>query len=209
MSIKTITEDNQIDLKCGTMNCKLMDCNEMISENLFTRNDDMSITKWNTPTNGNNDDVLKSNGDGTVYWGMGSGEIYSQLSHTNVSINAGTGGSSNGFSVFNDRKYICSKNGNLRTMSGEIDIKIDLVNGFSSFTIEFDTPYNELTITRAYGTAIGYISVGQPMMNSVSVSGGSSPQNRLSLYLRTVDDSQWTQNTINIVRIMYKISYLV
>ena len=222
MSLRNITTgDKNNDVFVNTINCvncdtdildcKTMGCDEVFATNLYTRNDDNSITRLNQPNNGGNGQFLKSNGDGTVVWSDASNnETYTTLSHTNLQYKAGTGGSSTGFSTNTDRQFICSKNGNFRHISGEIDVKIDLVNGYSIFSLSFDAPYNEFAISRTYGTCIGYSSNNAWLFNAISVSSQSSGgQNRIGMTLQTVNRQNWTQTTTLIVRVMYNLSYLV
>jgi hypothetical protein len=224
MSLQNISSPNtQYDLygksidivfcSADTADIKTLGCGEIIADNLYTRNDDTTLTRLNTPSQGVNNQVLKTNGDGTVYWdNQGVSETYLELTHSNLTYNAGINGPSDFITTNTDRKYICSKNGNFRNISGEIDVKIAQVNGYDTFTLSFDLPYGEIRKTnnaRVYGTCIGYSSSTTFMFNSIAVSSNTTTTNRIAISLRTVNFQNWTQTTTLIVRVMYNLNYLV
>lgn len=196
---------NCINCNSDILDCKTMGCDEVFATNLYTRNDDTSITRLNQPNNGINNQVLKTNGDGTVYWGDSLGETYTKLLHGNLSYDNVTG-----ISTFNDQGLICSKNGNMRHISGEIDVKLEFVNGRSFFYVEFDRPYgeNRQNLTRTYGNAIGYAQNNAFLFNAISVYNNSATD-RIKMLIETVNRTNWTQNVIMVVRVMYNLNYIV
>jgi len=221
MSIRNLTDENTFyDIygksintlfsQADTADFKDLGAENIFPDNLYTRNDDLTLTRLNTPNQGINNQVLKTNGDGTVYWSNeGSNETYTNLTHSNLTYNAGINGPPDFITTNNDRGYICSKNGNFRNISGEIDVKIQNVNGYDTFTLSFDIPYTETRNSRVYGTCIGYSSSTTFMFNGISVSSISTTTDRISISLRTVNFQNWTQTTTLIVRVMYNLNYLV
>lgn len=201
MSIRNLITINNTDLYCGAIDCK-----EVVTDNLFTRNDDTTVTRLNAPNQGTLNQVLKSNANGSVYWGDSIGETYSQLTHSNLTY------SEAGITTFNDRGLICSKNGNLRNLSGEIEVQLQFVDGKSLFSITFDRPYSEsrLTNTRTYGTVMGYASNNAWLFNSIDVFNSDISQlNKVKITLQPVNRQTWTQGTTLIVRVMYNLNYIV
>ena len=220
MSVRNLTDENTlyniygnsintIFCQSDTADIKSLGVGDIFSDNLYTRNDDNTLTRLNTPNQGSSGQVLKTNGNGTVEWiNVGSNEIYTNLTHSNLSYNAGVNGPPNFITTNNDRGYICSKNGNFRNISGEIEVKLQNLNGYDTFTLSFDMPYTETRNNRVYGTCIGYSNETSFMFNAISVSSLSS-LNRISISLRTVNFQNWTQTTTLIVRVMYNLNYLV
>ena len=216
MSIRNITEPNNINLYCNVIDCvkcksdviecKDMGCEQMIADNLFTRNDDTTLTRLNTPNQGTLNQVLKSNANGSVYWGDSIGETYSKLSHSNLTY------SEVGITTFNDRGLICSKNGNLRNISGEIDVQLQFVDGKSLFSLTYDRPYGEsrLSNTRTYGTVIGYTDNNAWLFNGINVYNSDLTElNKIKMTLQPVNRQVWTQGSTLVIRVMYNLNYIV
>jgi len=200
MSIKNITSENDLDLYSNSINCvscnsdvidcKTMGCQEIFSTNLYTRNDDNSITRLNQNGNGQNGQYLKTNGDGSVIWDTPTGGVepeYPRHLHAGIELyNSVYGGSTAGFSLSVDKSYLCVKNGNSRHITGELTININNVNS-SIFVLSFLTLDNELRAGQSYGTALGYSSNNAWLFSAIDTSGINSPQNRITLTLQTVN----------------------
>ena len=206
MSIRNLSTPNDINLFCNVLDCKTLGSDEVITNNLYTRNDDITLTRLNAPNQGTLNQVLKSNANGSVYWGDSIGETYSKLSHSNLTY------SEVGITTFNDRGLICSKNGNLRNISGEIDVQLQFVDGKSLFSLTYDRPYGEsrLSNTRTYGTVIGYTDNNAWLFNGINVFNSDLTElNKIKMTLQPVNRQVWTQGSTLVIRVMYNLNYIV
>lgn len=200
MSIRNITIDNKIDLKCGSL----------ITENLITKNDDGSETRINTTNQGTVGQVLTTDGNGNVYWnaGGGGGGNVVKTPHSNLTMYAGTNPATGGVNFITDKDYILLKNGNYRIMSGRVDATL-IINGYNFFSLSFSIPDGEIIPT---ATSI-FINGG-----TASDAGGNSPNflaigasvvsGKIIISYLTVDKELWPQSQSVLTTVKYSISYI-
>jgi hypothetical protein len=190
--------------------CKEEGTHDEMFNDLYTRNDDKSITRLNQPTNGSNGQYLKSNGDGSVQWDTPTtNTVYPHHLHNGFQVFNGVyGGSTEGFFKGEDKSFVCLKNGNSRFITGQVTVGINNVIG-SIFVLSFIIPNGESRIGDCYGTAIGYSSNNAYLFNAISTGGVDAPNNRISMALQTVNRQNWTSNSILTVDVMYNITYFV
>ena len=146
--------------------------------------------------------------DGKVFDAGGGGEIPLVFStnHIGLDVYAGTNSATGGIVDITDLKQIVKKHGNWRIVSGNVTMSL-LINGYSNFTIQFNSPVTGDIINNIYlnGGNSGAIGNTSPnfFASSVTQFGGI-----IKIRFITADKGLWPQNQSVFTNARYCISYI-